>query len=113
VRRECADLQVLLNVPEKREEANLEPDRSAEAICRRAVSACCCGINIDFTICSARLVRYARLRYLPVSVWTVDRAEDMSSMIAMGVHSITTYQPASLKQVLTRPPFLFTFTQEK
>jgi glycerophosphoryl diester phosphodiesterase len=103
VKEQCQELQVLLNVSAGG--ARLEHERSMERICRQAVSSCCSGINVEFSLCSEQLVSHARLRYLPVSVWTVDREEDMRSLISMGVHSITTCQPASLRRIVgERPP---------
>jgi glycerophosphoryl diester phosphodiesterase len=103
VKERCPELQVLLNVTTGG--AGPEYERTVEEICRQAVSSCCCGINIDFSLCSEQLVGHARLRYLPVSVWTVDREEDMRSLIAMGVHSITTCRPRSLRRIMSeRPP---------
>jgi len=100
IKEECQDIQVLLNISTRYARRDVEDEDTVKMICRQAVSACCCGINIDFRLCSERLVDYASLRYLPVSVWTVDRLEDMRSMIAMGVYSITTYQPARLKKLV-------------
>jgi glycerophosphoryl diester phosphodiesterase len=100
VRKECSDIQVLLNVADMRGQAPEEEEDPVKEVCRRAVSACCCGINVDFRLCSEQLVHHARLRYLPVSVWTVDRIEDMAAMIALGVDSITTYEPARLKRLV-------------
>lgn len=103
VKEECPDIQVLLNISKGHGRRSVEGEDAMRRICRQAVSACCCGINIDFGLCKERLVDYARLRYLPVSVWTVDRLEDMNSMIAMGVDSITTCEPARLKQLVLKP----------
>jgi glycerophosphoryl diester phosphodiesterase len=100
VKKECPELQVLLNIAGSGEGPFVGDDETVKKMCSQAVSASCCGINIDFRLCSTRLVEYARMRYLPVSVWTVDRRDDMMSMIAMGVHSITTYEPARLKQMV-------------
>jgi glycerophosphoryl diester phosphodiesterase len=98
----CPDLQVLLNISTKNVEGTIGEEGTVKTICSQAVAGCCCGINIDYRLCSERLVDYAGLRYLPVSVWTVDRPEDMRSMIAMGVYSITTYEPARLKKLIRR-----------
>jgi glycerophosphoryl diester phosphodiesterase len=103
VKEECPDLQVLLNITRSQVRRDVERTDAVKMMCRQAVSGCCCGINIDYRLCSEQLVDYARLRYLPVSVWTVDRPEDMESMIAMGVFSITTYEPARLKRLLATP----------
>ena len=67
-----------------------------------AVSAGCCGINIDYRICRDSLVCYAHQRFLPVSVWTVNTAEEMRRMAGLGVFAITTYEPRLLLRVLER-----------
>lgn len=77
--------QVLLNAEEYADE-----DIFAINSCRDAVNASCCGININHRTCSIKLLEYARLRCLPVFIWTVDRDEDMKRYIEMGVDSITT-----------------------
>lgn len=103
VKEECPDIQVLLNISKGHGRRGVEGEDAMRRICRQAVSACCCGINIDFRLCKERVVAYVWLRYLPVSVWTVDKLEDMNSMIAMGVYSITTCEPARLKQLVLKP----------
>jgi glycerophosphoryl diester phosphodiesterase len=117
VKAECPDIQVLLNVgaagaAAAGEAVLLGREDAPDSICRGAVGACCGGINIEFTMCRKGLVDYARRRYLPVSVWTVDREEDMRTMIALGVSSITTCQPARLRQVLTTMAFVLTFIRD-
>jgi glycerophosphoryl diester phosphodiesterase len=53
-------------------------------------------------MCRPELVDYARGRYLPVSVWTVDQEAAMVDMADMGVDSITTYRPKTLVDLLAR-----------
>jgi len=100
VKQEYPAVQVLLNVEDNPEDA---PDYQSfvQHACNSARQAGCCGINIDFHHCQSQLVEYARLRYLPVSVWTVDREQDMSAMIDLGVHSITTYEPGKLLKLMS------------
>ena len=69
-------------------------------LCKEAIAVGSCGLNIDYAMCSEALVRYAKKRFLPVSVWTVDRDEDMLSMIGQGVFSITTYRPRRLIELM-------------
>ncbi len=57
--------------------------------CRDAISASCCGININYHLCQQELLDYARLRCLPVLVWTVDDAHEMERFLDMDVQSIT------------------------
>jgi glycerophosphoryl diester phosphodiesterase len=69
-------------------------------LCRTAISAGCCGINIDFRMCRPELSAFARKRFLPVAVWTVDSEDDMLSMLSMGVSAITTYYPRRLYSII-------------
>lgn len=97
IRRSHPHMRVLLNVViERSEEDDLERLEEIRKVCRDATEAGCCGINIDFRQCSRALVSIAQRRYLPVSVWTVDNAEDMRQMMEIGVFAITTYRPSRL-----------------
>jgi glycerophosphoryl diester phosphodiesterase len=62
------------------------------------------GLNLHYSRCCARLVRRARARRLPVSVWTVDRRRAMGKMLRLGVDSITTRRPDLLREMLERAP---------
>lgn len=61
-----------------------------------------------FQIVTARSVREAHRRNIPVHVWTVDDPEDMRRLLSLGVDSIQTDRPDLLAAVLTdvtgRPP---------
>lgn len=100
VKEYCRGAQVLLNVK------NIPPAELEnygdfmEKICSDAISGGYGGLNIDYRLCRQELIRYARLRYLPVAVWTIDDAEEMNRMIRMGVYSITTYRPELLSGLL-------------
>lgn len=61
--------------------------------CMDAIAASCCGVNLQYQICSPELVKMAREHSLLVSVWTVNEEEDMHTLIKMGVDSITTKNP--------------------
>lgn len=50
------------------------------------------------------LLRSARQAGLPVIVWTVNRAEDMSRLLALGVDGILTDDPATLAAVIAASP---------
>ncbi len=101
VRRIGPELPVLLNVGiEDAEMAMRSYEEFADEICRRATESGCCGLNVPYALCRSELVRYARYRYLPVSVWTVDDEATMLDMAGMGVDSITTYRPKTLARLL-------------
>lgn len=67
--------------------------------CRDAITASCCGININFRLCREELLDYAGRRCLPVLVWTVDEAHVMETFLDMGVHSITSHEVLTLMQL--------------
>ena len=50
------------------------------------------------------LLRSARQAGLPVIVWTVNRAEDMERLLALGVDGILTDDPATLAAVIAASP---------
>lgn len=67
--------------------------------CQDAISASCCGINISYHICREELLDVARLRCLPVLVWTIDEPHAMEKFLNMGVHSITTHEVKTLMEL--------------
>ena len=103
VRTAAPELPVLLNVDRPPAPANEDTYLQwVRLACRTATEHHCCGINVPFEQCRPELVEHARRRYLPVSVWTVDSAGDMKRFAEMGVHSITTYRPRALAELLGR-----------
>lgn len=64
--------------------------------CQDAISASCCGINIQYQLCHEELLNYAELRCLPVLVWTIDDPQTMGEFLGMGVHSITSHEVRTL-----------------
>lgn len=99
IRSAHPQMQVLLNAELPPRSSDGAVDRARD-VCRDATDAGCCGINIDFRQCSRELVSAAQLRYLPVSVWTVDSPEDMREMMELGVFAITTYHPSRLLSLI-------------
>lgn len=55
-------------------------------------------------VVTPRLLRSARQAGLPVIVWTVNRAEDMQRLLALGVDGILTDDPATLSAVIATSP---------
>ncbi|MDD4296915.1 MAG: glycerophosphodiester phosphodiesterase family protein [Ruminiclostridium sp.] len=55
-----------------------------------AVGSACCGINISFDACFDDFIDFMTVRFMPVSVYTIDDAETMKKYINMGAYSITT-----------------------
>lgn len=90
--------RVLLNAwaPPAGGRSDADDAEYAAELCRAAIEIGCCGINIDHTYCTARLVQTAHRRFLPVAVWTVDEDEHLRRMVEMGVFSITTHRPRYL-----------------
>lgn len=95
------EFQVLLNVGESVSILNgMDSMTAVKTICRYATLAGCCGINIPYKYCTMDLVNYAHLRFLPVSVWTIDDPSEMKKYIDMGVFSITTNKPEKLRSIM-------------
>ncbi len=96
------EFQVLFNVGESfRYLAERDPQAAIKTICREAVQAGCCGLNIPYQYCSQDLIEYAHLRFLPVSVWTIDDTDTMRKFLDMGVYSITTNRPGKLRKLIS------------
>jgi glycerophosphoryl diester phosphodiesterase len=89
--------QVLLNASVslyKENEGYVE--KFIKQTCDDAITASCCGININYILCSKELLEYATLRCLPVLVWTVDEPDQMKKFLDWDVQSITTHQVQTL-----------------
>jgi len=85
------EFQVLLNLNEKQLFNRENPaDTIADEICRLAVKAACCGINIQYMYLSDELIQTARKRYLPISIWTLKDSDNLDAYLSMGLYSITT-----------------------
>jgi glycerophosphoryl diester phosphodiesterase len=96
-RHRCPELQVLLNADENT--ADLGPDEYRAYIrktCQNAIAASCCGINMNYRDCRSEFFEYARLRCLPVLLYTIDNETDMERFLKLGVHSITTHEVHTL-----------------
>lgn len=93
--------QVLLNANTRAGLQSLEKNYESfiKETCQDAISASCCGINIHYHICKEELLDLAKVRCLPVLVWTIDEPFEMENFIDMGVHSITTHE---VKQLIER-----------
>jgi len=106
IKRDLPTLQVLLNVEMEYPNSSIEiKQKNREAffnICNRAISNCCCGININYKDCNEEFVNYVRRRGLLIFVWTVDDIEMMKKFIRQGVDSITTNKVKALKELLVR-----------
>lgn len=79
---------------------NVDYESYIRKTCSDAMNSGCAGINMYYRDCRKEFVDYATLKALPVSVWTVDHAEDMKKFIQMGVHSITINQVGQLERIL-------------
>jgi glycerophosphoryl diester phosphodiesterase len=92
--------QVLLNASISLLTAcNGDYDSFIKVTCQDAISASCCGININYQFCREELLDHAALRCLPVFVWTVDDPLAMETFLDMGVHSITSNEVRTLMQL--------------
>jgi glycerophosphoryl diester phosphodiesterase len=61
--------------------------------CRVVAETGCSGINLDWRSASPALLAYARLRCVPVLLWTIDAEEDLRKALALRPWSITTNRP--------------------
>lgn len=60
------------------------------------------ALHPQFTLVNPQYMQKARDRGLYVNVWTVNKAQDMHSMLALGVDAIITNYPDTLRDVLKR-----------
>ncbi len=95
VKQRYPDFQVLLNADESPADDSGYADYVTKT-CRAAIDAACCGINMNYKDCRREMLCHARLRCLPVLVWTVDTVAEMEKFITSGVHSMTTNNVATL-----------------
>jgi len=101
LKKNYPEFQVLFNVGETLSDLiDIDYNSAVKTVCRYATQAGCCGINIPYQFCTEELVNYAHLRFLPVSVWTIDDIAKMNKYIQMGVYSITTKKPKELRRIL-------------
>lgn len=91
LKKKCPEFQVLLNIGQKLflKKVNYATV-IAEEVCRMAVDASCCGINIEFNYLTDELVQTARRRFLPISIWTLKESDNLDDYLKMGLYSITT-----------------------
>ena len=101
LKKNYPEFQVLFNVGEALSNlVNIDYKSAVQTLCQYATQAGCCGINIPYQFCTEELVNYAHLRFLPISVWTIDDITEMHKFIKMGVHSITTKKPKELRRII-------------
>ncbi len=101
LKKNYPEFQVLFNVGETLSDLiGIDYNSAVKTVCQYATQAGCCGINIPYQFCTEELVNYAHLRFLPVSVWTIDDIAKMNKYIKMGVYSITTKKPKELRRIL-------------
>lgn len=97
VKHRYPEFQVLLNADENT--ADLGPDEYRAYIrktCQDVITASCCGINMNYRDCRPEFFEYARLRCLPVLLYTVDKKTDMERFLKLGAYSITTHEVHTL-----------------
>lgn len=91
VKQLCPEFQILLNADKGIATYDQEQyERYIQQTCRDAIAASCCGINMDYKDCREAFLAYARLRCLPILLYTIDERPEMERFIRLGVHSITT-----------------------
>jgi glycerophosphoryl diester phosphodiesterase len=101
IKKQYPDFQVLLNA----DDAPVNDSGYKDYIkrtCRDAIAASCCGINMHYKDCRREMLLYARLRCLPVLIYTVDNVDEMKKFVTSGVHSITTNEVDTLLRLYDR-----------
>ena len=95
-------LPIVMSAEENIDFSKISYIEYARNTCHDALALGCSGINIDYRECKKELVEYAKLRCLPIFVWTVDSENDMEMCIDMGVASITTHNIDMLKNLYNK-----------
>ncbi len=91
LKKKYPEFQILLNVGRKvLEGSGKSASLIAEEVCRMAVDASCCGINIEFKYLTDELVHTAIRRFLPISIWTLKESDNLDDYLKIGLYSITT-----------------------
>ena len=82
---------------------NSSPERTdmilearCDELCDKALALGAVGLNMHFSLVTKKLVASAHNKGLLVSVWTVNREEDMRKCLRLGVDNITTKKPLRL-----------------
>ncbi len=68
--------------------------------CAALTESGCCGLNLDWRAARPGLMDYARLRCIPVLLWTIDSEADLRLALDLGPWSITTHRPDLLVSML-------------
>ena len=91
VKQVCPEFQILLNADTGVADFDCKHyEDYMHTTCREAIAAACCGINMDYKDCREVFLAYARLRCLPILLYTIDDPAEMKRFLRLGVHSITT-----------------------
>jgi glycerophosphoryl diester phosphodiesterase len=98
---QLSGLRYLFNADEFLPVTGAREEDMAEA-CSLASKFGCYGINLEWTRASGLLVEIAQSRGLPVTLWTVDREEDMKIVLDYGPDSMTTNRPDMLAALIDR-----------
>jgi len=75
-------------------------EAAVEKVFSTAAEFGCSGINLEWMKASAHFMSSALAAGFPVMLWTVDKAEDMKSVLALGPDSITTNRPDVLAEMM-------------
>jgi glycerophosphoryl diester phosphodiesterase len=101
IRRFYPEFQVLLNVGDSLPEMkDAEYREFIKTVCSDVIETSCHGVNLCYKYCKSGLVDYARLKHIPVFVWTVDNTMELKRYIDMDIHSITTNKPRELHRLI-------------
>ena len=92
-------MSLLLNAPESTDEDAGTDEAFIQRICEEAKQQGYRGVNLHYSMCSPTFVECAHSLDLMVSVYTVDEAVMMRSLMDMRVDSITTMMPEQLMRL--------------
>ena len=92
------DIQAMWNTPTLLPQG-ADEHSLAERVCEHAVRHGYRGLNMHHATCRETVVRLARSMNLLVWAYTVNEAEEMKRLIALGIDAITTRKPTVLQEI--------------
>ena len=98
IKTNCNDINYYLNVDVDKKK-NTDPEY-LESLVLKVKEAGAIGINFNYKNASKELVDYFHANGLLVSIWTVDRKNDMYKVLEMAPDNITTRNPDKLSEII-------------
>ncbi len=79
----------------------LQNKKYYDALCRTIKENNAVGLNCNHKNVTKQLIDYLHKNNLLVSIWTVDKKEDMKRCLTLGADNITTRHPSELINIIT------------